>query len=309
MKKKLFFPLYSLLIFVFLSLICARLTGGFRLSHIASNLDSNTNWNLPDLTDQQQKELKPLLLQEFSYFDRGEQCYVFLGEDQTTIIKFFIHDHCAKWEEFLSSCLPFGGTLKKWFAWKQRDLLPVFASAKIAYVHLKDPSALLYLHVNKTEKKLPCITIKDKIGVEHTVDLNKTEFLLQKRADPFFEKLSLAIQEKDFSLAKQYIRSFLRLLSSRCSVGIENVDFSIKRNLAILHGEAVEIDIGSYKMNPHLTTASGRKQEILFHTKRLKRWMAKHSPELCDYLDAQILFWSRHQKTTCQDLEIDQSPL
>jgi hypothetical protein len=292
MKAILYKPLIFFFLFIGIAFFCDYQTKGFRFYEICSDIENRPSWEISETPPSD--KISPLFSQVFTFYSKGDQSYVFLGEDQETILKFFKHDHLSP-IKLLKKIFPFSHfhvLLTKVFQSKDRYLIPVFDSAKIAFDHLKEETGLLYVHLNKTHGICPIIEIKDNLGISHTVALDETEFVIQKRAKLAFPKIKRLLVQKDFISAKQHIRELMRALSSRCEKGIRNVDYSSHRNMGILHHHIIEFDIGSYVYDVSVTEETGKKIELLNHTKKIRRWLKKYSPDLITFYESQIHYWT-----------------
>jgi hypothetical protein len=243
-----------LLLSAFLALkkFCETTTKGFSLQEI-----------LPTAALEKKQEgfsfeIDALLAQPFTLFDVGDQSFVFIGADQKTVLKCFKHTH----------------------KWRARALLPVFHSCTLAEHALKEETALLYLHLQETEN-LPCrLALTDALGITHILNANKLEFVLQKKALPFFQTLDLKMQYEEIEEATLLLTSLLEHIARRCRKGIGDGDTALKRNFGVIDNRAVQIDVGSFFENDALKEAPQQMQELLVKTARLKRWLKDHYPQL-----------------------------
>jgi hypothetical protein len=241
-----------LLLFACAERFCHFQTRGFRLPHILSQMPPDSRWDLPPSPEQ--ASLSSLVRQRFTFLGSGGQCYAFLGEDKTTVLKFFKHTH---------------------------PLSSIFESCKLAWDELREETGLIALHLNRTSDLYGWTTLIDNIGIAHRIDLDSTEFILQKKGEPLFEALQRAIDARDTQTALRCIEGTIDLLSLFCQRGIADTDRAIKRNFALLNGRIIAIDIGSF-MRDH-SMREKRKTELLLKTRRLERWLKKHAPDLTQH--------------------------
>ncbi len=263
--------------------VCNMQTAGFRLYEIVSAMPNRERWETLSLPAAMKEQL---LAQPFFYLGNGEQFYAFLGSDQKTVLKFFRHDHLSPKQ--LIRYLPLPTQLKNSIlARKSRyDLTPLFDSAKLAYDELREETALLYLHLNKTQGAFQRLTIYDKLGVRHEVDLDATEFVLQEHVEPFCEAIDKRMQQNEVAAAKEQIRSLMRLINKQCQKGITNTDASFKRNFGASNKKAIALDLGSFLKDERVKEPSGQRAEVERLTSRLHRWLKKHHPDLLSDLSS-----------------------
>jgi hypothetical protein len=248
------------LLFLALQRFCAVQTKGFSIQEI-----------LPLAPLKQKKEsasleIRELLLQKFTFFGIGDQSFVFLGEDEMTVLKFFKHTHHLR----------------------PRFLEPIFASCRLANEALYKETALLYVHLDKTRDLPHALILKDSIGIEHRIDPNEIEFVLQKKATAFFFYLDEEMKASNIPKAKAAIRSLLSHMILCCGKGIGDKDTALKRNFGFLEDRAVQIDIGSFLKDDSLKDPERRKQELTMKTQRLKRWLNNHYPELLPFYHREL---------------------
>ncbi len=160
---------------------CIHQTDGFTLLKIRSTLMANPKWEIAETFPQ---EISPLLSQKFLYLDSGGQCYAFASEDGKVVIKFFKH-HLRRLPWLIAHIpLPskYAALREKQKIKRLSKLDRDFTSYKIAYERLREESGLLYLHLNKTKHLNLYVTIVDKLGIAHYLDLNDLEFIVQYNA-------------------------------------------------------------------------------------------------------------------------------
>lgn len=263
--KKAFNLFITFLIVCGVAIFCEKQTDGFRLQEIFSDVETCAS------EETSSQEISSHLLQSFTYLGKGEQFYAFLGEDEKTVLKFFRHRT----------------SLKQIFGLEKRDLTPLFESAKLAYERLKEETALIALHLNTTENLLPTVTLFDNLGIAHQIELDRTEFILQQRAEPFCTALETKMSRGDVEGAKRQIRSLMGALCAQCEKGVHNSDTAFKRNFGAIGERAVCIDIGSLWQDDRVKAKENAQEEIARTSARLQRWLKKHYPELLNtYEDA-----------------------
>lgn len=279
--KKIAYCFLFLGIFIGLYFFCLEKTRGFRLYAILSNLPSEARWEMPPLSEEEQQNINALLDQPFTFLGSGGWSYAFLGQDQKTVLKFFNHTHFR-----LSS-------IAKEFSFKKLLLLSEpypenqsyfqefnFNSCKLLYTSAKERTGLLYVHLNKTQGKHKSVTLIDNVGVRHTIDLDKTEFVVQKRAELLFPYLQRLCQEKKLDEAKKCLDDFYDCLLSLSKKGIRDNDRSLRNNFGFTDDRAITLDLSSFTFDEEIKSPGNYKKEIVNKTQRLSRFLRKYHPEL-----------------------------
>ncbi len=292
LKKKLRISLYLLALaalFTGLHSFCLRQTHGFRPYLIMSNLPNEARWEAPPLTAAEQKNIDQLLDQPFTFLGSGGWCFAFLGQDQKTVLKFYRHAHL----------LP--SSIFKEFSFKKLLLqsdpwLPNhpyfqefnFKSCMLLYTQAKKRSGILYVHLNKTQGKHKPVTLIDNIGIHHTIDLDKTEFVVQKRANLLFPHLQCLSKQKKTDEAKQCIDDFLNCLLTLCQKGIRDYDHSLRNNFGFTDEGAVTLDLSSFGPDETIKNPGNYKKEIVNKTQRLSRFLRKYHPDLYSHSEQRL---------------------
>ncbi len=284
---KFFFKiLVFIVIFTSVGHFCRKQTKGFSLHKITSKTLSLSQEKTP-LDQQLQNQLETILEQPFYFFSRGGQCYVFLSGDGKTVLKFFKQHHIRFWHWFKTISLPtfFDPFREKLLKKHEHQSSPyLFQSCKIAYEELKEHTGLIYLHLNTTEIFKKKLTIYDNLKIAHQIDLDQTEFVLQKKAEPLRTRFKSLIKTDQIGEAKNCIDSILDLMKERYEKGVYDRDPNMHTNYGFIEGRAIEIDIGSYVKDLSLQEANAFQDKLVKRIKQLNRWLKKHSPELSLYL-------------------------
>jgi hypothetical protein len=263
--------------FIGLSLFCKKETDGFKICKILSDV-SDPKWDVPPLAESELSVVKQALEQPFSYLSKGSQAFVFVSEDQQYVLKLIRYNHITPsfFDKLLSParCQALDGKLEK-----------DFTSYKIAYEELKEETGLLFLHLTKTDFFHQKLIIVDKIGIAHTLDLDKTEFILQKRVEPLYPYLKNLMAKKQEAEAKALISHLVSLLADQYKKGIINSDVDLFKNFGCLGKQVIELDVGSLKrgVNPHY------REEIRKVTECLHQKLSQDCPSLDRHLLNEIL--------------------
>lgn len=260
---------------------CKKQTEGFALEKIRSNLSYHAEWEIesPNAT-----ELKAIFHQPFTYLSKGVQSYVFASQDGQYVIKLPRYDHLRS--------LPLVHLLPKKLAAakigkREAKLKKDFTSYKIAYEELREETGLVAIHLNKTDGLHQQVTLIDKLGIAHTLDLDKLEFLVQKRATLVYPTLEQWIREEKLSEAKEALASLVQVLSTRFDKKIFDKDPDLNTNFGFLGSQAIQIDVGRFRKTfPQI--ALPKKEAIFLITDNLHQWLQGKSPELASYLQGRI---------------------
>lgn len=273
--------IFLLVIFVAAERFCHKQTRGFAMQKILSHLP--TDEEAFPLSDGDYAHIDTLLAEPFTFLHSGGQCYAFISEDKTTVLKLFKQHHLRWWRLLRALPLPaFFEPLRAQQLQKMEHYSPLFLeSCTIAYRDFKEQSGLIYLHLNKTRHFNRKATLIDPLGIAHTLDLDNTQFALQKKAQLCYPKFRQLLKEGNLADAKACIDSLFALIGNRERKGIRDRDPHIRKNIGFIGNQAIEIDIGSFtRAAPDALGSEWAKT-----TRRLLAYLTKHNTELSHYLE------------------------
>ncbi len=239
MRTKFLKSLFSVLVIVVSGVLvkqfCYKKTDGFALYKILSPLSFNPEW---EPSSPAVNELSEILDQPFYYLAKGAQSYVFASKDGQTVIKFFRVYHLLPpvWLRALAMPLFLQPYKVCKMIDKRIELGKDFLSYKIAFDEMKEETGLIYLHLNKTSHLNKRVTIYDKIGIAYELDMDKMEFLVQKRATLVYPAIDLLMKTERPDAAKEAIGKLVQLLIARCEKRIFDKDPDLNTNFGFLDG-------------------------------------------------------------------------
>ena len=267
--------LISLLIIYGISRFCHHQTAGFRMSKIQDNTFPVEQYVLPKIE----------LPQKFIYLGRGLQSFSFISEDQAMVLKIFNNRYQNRL--FWLNHLPF--FFQEKIALAKQKLARNFNSYKIAFEDLQTETGLLYFHPTQTDYLHQRVILVDNLGIEHEVNLDKTGFLLQKKAILFYPYIKHLMEQHDLEKAQKALGAFVEFLKHRYEKGIGDNDQLVRANFGFLE-EAIpmQIDVGPFYKDETLKNPDLYKNQLLESTLSLKHWLEAHYPELAIYLNEVI---------------------
>ena len=281
----------TLLLFSVLLLACSLFFGLDKFVHKSSSLGnittsySSPEWEIPfeELADPEL--LHRILSQKFTYFNKGSQSYVYISEDKQYILKFLKQDklHPNTWLAYLP--LSFNPHYKKSLFLKKKRI-STFSAIKTAFSEFKKETGLLYVHLNRTKSLNKKITLFDRKGNLHVVDLDQTSFLVQKKANLIYVRIAELMSESKIEEAKQIISSVFALVDKLGKRGVVDNDPILRKNFGLIDDMAVQIDIGRLRIDPERIINLQHKQEIASITHSFKTWITKNHPELLEHFNA-----------------------
>lgn len=257
--------------------IC-RKPSGFALDKIRSGLAFQEGISA---TAEDFKKLQGVFSQKFYFLDSGAQCYAFVSEDQKYVVKFFRMKHLTPkyWLNYIP--LPWLEKYRfKKIQMRERRRQETFESFKVAFEEFKEQTALLFVHLHKTNYAHDKVTFVDKLGKEHQISLNKVPFVVQKRAQMIYPYVSDLIKQGDSERALDALTSILCLIKERCQRGYVDKDGGVSSNYGFVEGQPVEIDLGRVVKDDSIKNPVNYLREILRVAKKIEVWLQGTHPEL-----------------------------
>jgi hypothetical protein len=259
----------------------------FILSEIQYDRPYDPRFDTRPLTEAEHQEVDRALSQKYTYFGCGGQAYVFFSEDGNYALKFFKQRHFR--EPTHLNYIPF---IKKYrtlkYAKRRKKISVEYSSYKLGFEQLPEETALVYVHLNKTSHLNKNITFIDKFKMEHKIDLDKTDFILQRRAQLVHDKIDQQMAAGDLNGAKHTISSIVDLIVTRCKKGYSDKDPNIATNCGILGDRAIKIDVGRFALDPNMPKPLYYKPELFHLVRPFHKWLSQRYPDLAQYLDEKV---------------------
>ena len=253
----------KLLIFCLLFVLCERLcysqTDGFTLSKINAQETSKKS------------------SQTLRFLGSGKQFYAFESEDGKTVVK-FIKQSRRRPLPFLAGLplpYPISCFRNSYLEKREKRLRELKTCCQLAYAELSEETGVIETHLN-SEQTLS-VTLVDKIGIAHTVDLENSHFIIQKKA----QLLTPPLSEKS-------IESMIALVSSLGKKGFVNLDPMIKRNFGLIDGKVALIDCGSLKKNQEVVSYPNFQRAIFLQLLPLREHLKNKQPHDVPYFDQKM---------------------
>lgn len=267
-----------------------HLTGGFMVANITSDFPFQPQWEVHSLAANEQEELNQALDQPYHYLGKGCQSYVFLSRDGQYVIKFFKYQRyrLQPWFAILPSLPAIVKYRQEKMEKKWNKLNGFVQSWKIAFENLKEETGLLFVHLNKTTNMQRQVTIYDKIGLKHMIELDQMEFCIQRCARMLCETLLDYKVKGDLVGAQQLIHQLLNMILSEYARGLADNDHALMQNTGVSRSRPIHIDVGQFVFNEEMKQPRGFQQELFTKTYKFKLWLRDNYSELGDYLEEEL---------------------
>ncbi|NGX45670.1 MAG: hypothetical protein K940chlam2_00826 [Chlamydiae bacterium] len=282
-RYKIVLLILALPLFFGVERFCRWQTGGFRPSKVTCHLPHTFHHPVAPISPGLIEEINKTLEEPFTFLGRGVQCYAFVSQDGTTVLKLFKHHHFGLPSDLLNF-LPL-----KWaqnvIQKRNQRLHHIYKSAVIASTRLKEESGTLYLHLEKTPGLHPLVTVHDKLKSAYPLDLNDCEFVLQKRARPAREVINEQLVRGSVDGALRSIFALLKLTRLQSELGIKNKDPQVLDNCGFCDSKPLLIDIGSLKMRSRSTNPDPTGKAIFKAKRQILHWIEKKHPSQLSHIE------------------------
>ena len=276
--------LFAISFFLGVDRLSHRESSRFTLNKITASQGSSPEWEIPPPDAEDRKILDQILSQKFTYYNKGSQSYVFISEDKKFILKFLKQKklRAKSWLSYIP--LSFNPYYQQ-YIFKKEKCRSTFAACKTAFLELKKESGLIYVHLNNKRDLNKKVTIFDKNGEKHIVDIDKTCYYVQKHAQLIYSRISELMHHNETEDAKQIISSVFSLIDFLGKKGVFDNDPILRKNFGLIDDVAVQIDIGKLRIDPQRQQTLAYKQEVGSITNSFKIWLEKNYPELSSHFE------------------------
>ncbi len=271
-----------------LTRFCMKQTGQLQLSLIHSTRPCDPLFDTRPPTPQEEIETDEALSQKYTYFGCGGQAYVFFSDDGKYVIKFFKQHHFNP-PTYLNYIPGISQYRDRKFAKRRKRLLQDYLSYKTGFEQLPHETEIVYVHLNPTSHIKKQLTLIDKLNIVHKIDLDTTDFLIQRRADGVLSTIKEKMRAGDKEGAKKTIDQLITLVLTRCQKGFGDGDPNLITNCGIYKDHAIKIDIGRFSNSPLMKEPLFYKPELYAITRNLRNWLVHNSPELVEHLDSSVM--------------------
>lgn len=287
MKKSIKWLLAALILFLAIftsTLIYEAATGDFRLSNITHDFPQDPEWNMPPPTDEQKAWLTEVMDQPYRWLGQGHQIYAFASSDQRYVLKIFKFKRLKpSWTTKYLSYIPFVNT---YFSHQEnkrlRRLDKLFRGYKLAYIVDRAQTGILFLHLNNQSTDLnQQVTVIDKLGISHTLELDSLVFAIQEHALKTKDVLKALLKEANVTAVEQHINNLFDMYMSEYKLGIMDQDHNILQNTGFVGERPIRLDIGQLKYDEAIRDPAMQKQDLIKITsKRINRWLLSDYPDM-----------------------------
>lgn len=259
---------------------------GFSLDKICSTFEPSKKWAIAKSSEMEKEEICETLFQDFNYLGSGEECIAFLSSDGKYVLKFFRTKNLTpkNWLKLI----PLPGLEQYRFKKIDKRILrhqELFTSYKMAYEDLREESGLVYIHLNKTKDLHMKIRLYDRMRRCYRINLDDYEFILQKKGQLVFDRLTSLMQKGDREGALEALNILLKHVVKQCKKGFIDKDIEINPNYGFVGDKVIHFDVGRVVRDEAAQNPSYYQREVLRVGEKLEEWLKVQYPELLPGLE------------------------
>lgn len=267
-----------------------RLTDDIRIANMTYEMPYRKEWDIPPLSPMDMERINAILNQPFHYIGKGAQSYAFASQDEKYVLKFFKFKHVKP--SWFVEMLPDVGSIKEYKQAQQqrrkKKLDSMFEGYRLAYEVHKDPSGIIYIHLNPTDTLHKTVVLKDKIGLSHTIDLDKFVFILQEKASTTRAVMKELLNAGRVDEAKQKIAQIFALYLTEYKKGIYDRDHGVMHNTGFVGDKPIHLDVGKLTDEPAMKEPESSDPDLEKIAGKFHTWLHANYPAYADEIDREM---------------------
>lgn len=221
------------------------------------------------------QQLSEIFNQPFIYLDRGKQTYVFESQDHHYVIKFFdFHRMQRRAKENRKETSE---------ANMEKRLKNLLSGYQLAYERNRKNSAILFLQLFPNPLLNLEVTVKDRFGIIHEINLSKVPFVVQYKAIPSGLIFKEIFNKGDIKKGKHYLNSIVDMYLSEYRQGLCDADHNFMYNTGFIGEKPIRIDVGRLFADDSFKNSAVFQRDLekiaIF---RVSKWMKRYFPKYHD---------------------------
>lgn len=228
------------------------------------------------LTPEKKGTIDGIVSQKFTYVTQGSTHEVFLSEDGKYILKLFLDKPRKKALPIFSKL----GEIRKSHKRKKRN----FEGCMNAYYLLKEETGMIYYHFAPTDCFTSPLILINKFGEKREINLDITEFFLQKKAVVTFDYLDTCLALNQIEKASSAIKKLLDFTVALYRQGIVMVDLQLISNFGFIDDLPTRIDIEHIEFKKSWKT--DHKEHLKSQIQYFREWILQNHTPLLESFDA-----------------------
>lgn len=225
--------------------------------------------------------LDNIFAEPFHYLGHGKQMIALESENRQFVLKLFYpmrplknewYKHAKYWKEYFS----LKWILRELFQKKVR-LKKLFIRHQLAFEKLQKETGIVFVHLSPSTHISHTITIKDKIGKQHFLDLTNTPFIIQEKAILVPEYLATLFKQNAINEIKEAITALEHLFARRIEEGITDRIQTMANNFGFVGKKPIQIDVGRIHFDESIFLTPEKEYERVLNN--FHAWLYKQFPQ------------------------------
>jgi hypothetical protein len=233
-------------------------------------------------TPSKEQELAEIINQPYRYLGKGSSSKAYVSADNRFVIKTFIKNRFAsKRCKYLPIIRDLENKRKALKVKYERSFGPIYAYQYIP----RESGMIFYQFVRPRNLFHQTIRLTEQDGSISELDLDKDEYVIQKKAVIVSQYLKNHLDQGDLNAVKSGITKLLRLTKTLYDQGIVLVVLQFLDNFGFVGDEPIRIDVEHLCFDPDWKEKEG-KGHLRRQLADFRAWIANNAPaEILDYFD------------------------
>lgn len=230
-------------------------------------------------------ELEPVLNQHFTFLGSGNQSYAFESQDKTSVLKLFKFHTLQGFDPYELVPAFFQNFHENHAKDRKKKVDRLLNGLVLAENYNRDNSGILYIHFPPSPLFGKEVSIRDRAGRTHLLNLDNYVFVLQKKAVPLGETLKAHLDKSDVQGAVTKLFTLYQMISQDLKNGLYDQDHNVISNTGFVGETPIRIDFGKLS----LVQVDPSQEISKINDQRIVPWVKKnyphHQAEIADALN------------------------
>lgn len=193
-------------------------------------------------------ELESILSQSFTFIGSGNQAYAFESQDQKSVLKLFKFHTLQGFDPY--DLVPgfFQSFHDNHAKDRKKKVDRLLNGLVLAENYNRKNSGILYIHFPPSPLFLEKVSVRDRAGRTHLLDLDHYVFVLQQKAVPLGETLKEHFDRGDVQGAVTKLFALYQMIAQDLKAGLYDQDHNVISNTGFVLDSPIRIDFGKLSL-------------------------------------------------------------
>ncbi len=221
-------------------------------------------------------DLEPILDQSFTFLGSGNQSFAFESQDKKSVLKLFKFHTLQGFDLYDLVPQYFQSFHENHAKDRKKKVDRLLNGLLLAENFNRDNSGILYIHFPPSPLFEKNVSIRDKAGRLHNLNLDQYVFVLQKKATPLGDTLKYYLDQGDIQGAVSKLFSLYRMIATDLKKGLYDQDHNVISNTGFVGNRPIRIDFGKLSLGKQDPASEISK----INNERILPWVKKNYPHL-----------------------------